>query len=170
MWVALFASAILYVPLYFWAEGRLSVDTKKWYKFRVSEPDRGVERGQRKTTLGLLLYPLAYSLVVLPLSVTRWLLFSHHHVSSAAAFFGVSTFNFSGAVNVILFLIVRPKLLLFTCPEVGQPGTRNVNLKIPRYTVTSEHTHTSTTTGSVDYPPSGIGAVSLGESKRRTYV
>jgi hypothetical protein len=55
LWVALFASAILYVPLYFWAEGRLSVDTEKWYKFRASKPGRGVERGQRKTTLGILL-------------------------------------------------------------------------------------------------------------------
>jgi len=114
-------------------------------------------------------YPLAYSVVVLPLSVARWLLFSHHSVPSAATFFGVSTFNFSGAVNVILFLIVRPKLLLFTYPEVGQ-RSRNVNLKIPRYTITSENTHTSTTTGSVDYAPSGVGAVSLGESKRGTYV
>ena len=108
-------------------------------------------------------YPLAYSFVVLPLSVARWLLFTHHHVPSAATFFGVSTFNLSGAVNVLLFLIVRPKLLLFTCPEVGQPkelGSQNVNLKVPRYAIAYEHSHTSTATGSVDCALKGIEAVS----------
>jgi hypothetical protein len=53
--MALFASAILYVPLYFWVEGHLSVDPEKWYKFRVSKPDQGTERAQRKTALGILL-------------------------------------------------------------------------------------------------------------------
>jgi len=62
-------------------------------------------------------YPVAYSFVVLPLSVARWLQFNHHHVSSAATFFGVSMFNLSGAINVLLFLIVRPKLLLFPHPD-----------------------------------------------------
>jgi hypothetical protein len=46
---------MLYVPLYFWAEGRLSVDTERWYKFRVSKPDQGVEDAQRRAVLGILL-------------------------------------------------------------------------------------------------------------------
>ena len=62
-------------------------------------------------------YPLAYSIVVIPLSVSRWLLFSHKSVPSAATFFGIIMFNLSGAINVLLFLIVRPHLLLFTPPE-----------------------------------------------------
>ncbi|KAI0254073.1 hypothetical protein BJV78DRAFT_1388661 [Lactifluus subvellereus] len=94
LWFALFASVIMYIPLYFWAEGRLSVDKEKWYN-----------------------YPLAYSLVVLPLSIARWSQFSHKSVSSAATFFGVSMYNLSGAINVFLFLAVRPQLLLFTPPE-----------------------------------------------------
>ena len=77
-------------------------------------------------------YPLAYSLIVLPLSIARWLQFNGKHVSSAATFFGVSVFNLSGAINVLLFLIVRPQLLLFSPPEdfiepktasLGQPTT-----------------------------------------------
>ena len=83
-------------------------------------------------------------------------------------------FHLSGAVNVILFLIVRPQLLLFTCPEVGQRkelGPRNVNLKIPCYMETYEYSHTSTAMpGSIDCAPSGIGAVSLGNSRRGSYV
>ncbi|KAI9508222.1 hypothetical protein F5148DRAFT_980131 [Russula earlei] len=117
LWVALFASAFLYIPLYFWTEGRLSVDPDSWYKFHTSKPDQTVEYAQRRASLGMLLYPLAYSFVVLPLSVARWMLFSHDHVSSASQFFGVSMFNLSGFINVLLFLIVRPQLLLFPRPE-----------------------------------------------------
>jgi hypothetical protein len=63
-------------------------------------------------------YPLAYSLVVLPLSIARWSLFSHKEVSSASTFFGVSMFNLSGAINVLLLLLVRPRLLLFVPPAI----------------------------------------------------
>jgi hypothetical protein len=53
LWIALFASVIMYIPLYFWAEGRLSVDQEKWYKFRTYKAD--VEYSQRRAALGLLL-------------------------------------------------------------------------------------------------------------------
>ena len=62
-------------------------------------------------------YPLAYSLVVLPLSVARWSMYTHHNVPSAAMFFGLTMLNLSGAINVFLFLIIRPQLLLFALPE-----------------------------------------------------
>jgi len=121
IWLALFASVIMYIPLYFWTKGRLSIDPKKWYKFRLDKPD-GVYP-LRRAALGMLLYPLAYSLMVLPLSIVRWSLFNHKKVSSAATFFGVTLFNLSGAINVLLFLIVRPQLLLFSPPEeYSEPG------------------------------------------------
>ncbi|KAH9170451.1 hypothetical protein EDB89DRAFT_2071969 [Lactarius sanguifluus] len=112
MWIALFASVVMYIPLHFWMKGHLSVDDEKWYKFRLVKSD--VEYSKRRATLGILLYPLAYTLVVIPLSVARWLLFSHKSVPSATTFFGLTMFNLSGAVNVLLFMIVRPRLLLFT--------------------------------------------------------
>ncbi|KAF8267854.1 hypothetical protein EI94DRAFT_1579640 [Lactarius quietus] len=117
LWIALFASVVMYIPLYFWTKGRLSIDPKKWYKFRLIESD---ERYQlRRAALGMLFYPLAYSLMVLPLSVARWSQFNDNHkkVTSAATFFGVSVFNLSGAINVLLFLVVRPRLLLFSPPN-----------------------------------------------------
>ena len=55
--------------------------------------------------------------MVLPLSIARWLQFSHHHVSSAATLFGSTVFHLSGAINVLLFLIIRPELLLFPRPR-----------------------------------------------------
>jgi len=42
---------------------------------------------------------------------------AHHNVPLAAIFFGVSMFNLSGAINVLLFLIIRPRLLLFPRPK-----------------------------------------------------
>ncbi len=101
-WIALFASVVMYIPLYLWAEGRLSIGDK-WYKFHLSQPNPNVEYAQRQASLGMLLwvmtvdsyglphnyfsYPLAYSLVVLPLSVARWSLDNHKDVPSAAFFF-----------------------------------------------------------------------------------
>jgi len=60
---------------------------------------------------------LGYSVVILPLTIARWLQFSHHHVSSTATFVAASIFHLSGAINVILFLIIRPELLLFPRPK-----------------------------------------------------
>ncbi len=59
-------------------------------------------------------YPLAYSLIVLPLTIAWWLLFSHHHVLSVATLFPISMFYLSGAINVLLFLIIRLQQL-FPC-------------------------------------------------------
>ena len=54
VWTSLFASIIMYIPLYLWAEGRLSVDRKKWYKFHLNNSDI-VEYPERRAALGMLL-------------------------------------------------------------------------------------------------------------------
>ncbi len=47
---------------------------------------------------------------------------AHHHVSSAVRFFGGTIYYLSGAIDVILFLIIRPELLLFSRrEEVTEP-------------------------------------------------
>ncbi|KAF8274448.1 hypothetical protein EI94DRAFT_1713448 [Lactarius quietus] len=107
MWITLFVSVIVNISLYFWSRrpGRLSGNLQS-----------------------MLLYPLAYSLMILPLSIARWSLFNNKKVSSAATFFGVSLFNFSGAINVLLFLVVRPELLLFSPPEeFSEPGVEPIH-------------------------------------------
>ncbi|KAH9176404.1 hypothetical protein EDB89DRAFT_158254 [Lactarius sanguifluus] len=117
LWIVLSASVIMYIPLYFWMNGRrLSTDPKKWYRFRLSKSDD--EYAQRRSTLGILSYPIAYSFVDLPVSIVRWIGFrTKKNAPSAATFFAVSTFDLSGAINVLLFLIVRRELLLFSSPE-----------------------------------------------------
>jgi hypothetical protein len=75
-------------------------------------------------------YPLAYSFIVLPITIARWLLFSHHNVSSAATFFAISIFYLSGAINVLLFLVTKPNLLLFPRPEELQVDGQEVQFEL----------------------------------------
>jgi len=169
LWIALFASVVMYIPLYFWTKGCFSIDPEKWYKIRLSESD---ERYQlRRAALGMLFYPLAYSLMVLPLSIARWSQFNNEKVTSAATFFGVSVYNLSGAINVLLFLIVRPHLLLFFPPEesrepeaaeLGQPATGSaIFTDMPKY----HHSPQPTGMGLVDdgewEPPLGGNNIAL---------
>jgi hypothetical protein len=45
----------------------------------------------------------------------------NHNIPTGAIFFCVFVFNLSGVINVLLFLIVRPQLLLCNDPDIGQP-------------------------------------------------
>jgi hypothetical protein len=53
LWIALVVSAILYIPLYFWAEGFWSVNEEN--KFHWSNPDQRVRYEERRSALGMLL-------------------------------------------------------------------------------------------------------------------
>ena len=44
-----------YFPLYFWTEGRLSVDERSWFRFHTSDPDLKVDYSQRRAALGMIL-------------------------------------------------------------------------------------------------------------------
>ena len=65
--------------------------------------------------------------MILPLSIVRWS--NQKDVSSAATMFTSSMLDLSGVINVLIFLIVRPQLLLFSPPrsepevEVGDSST-----------------------------------------------
>ena len=95
-------------------------------------------------------YPLSYSLMVIPLSITRWLSTSHKNVPSAALFLGSIIFNLSGAANVLLFLFVRPHLLLFTPPEkLVEPMVELVNLTTSSVQLPDVHNHSPQPTDGV---------------------
>jgi hypothetical protein len=98
-------------------------------------------------------YPLAYSLVILPVSVARWLQYSHKDLPSAAMLFGQSMLNLSGAINVLLFLIIRPRLLLFASPEnSAEPEAQilHLNTAFPPDTIPHNHRPGTTRMGLVD--------------------
>jgi hypothetical protein len=54
LWTSLLTSVVMYIPLYLWAEGRLSVDKKKWYKFCLCSDMIAGEYPQRRAALGML--------------------------------------------------------------------------------------------------------------------
>ena len=177
-------------------KGSLSIDPERWYNFRLRESDDDPGYQSRRAALGMLLYvvvlfvintphnfpsyPLAYSLTVLPLTIARWSLFNHKKVSSAATFFSVSVFNLSGAINVILLLIVRPELLLFLPPdqfnaprvvELGQPaGDSTVFTDPVQYTQSPQATGMGLIGHGESHPPPDSDSIALSpiESMRRS--
>ena len=60
-------------------------------------------------------YPLVYSVIVLPLSVVRWITgfgTNAHQIPSVATFIVIFIYGLSGVLNAILFLLTRSELLL----------------------------------------------------------
>ena len=94
-------------------------------------------------------YPLAYAIIVLPISIARWSSFGPKNVPSAATFFSVSVFNLSGAINVLLFWIVRPQLLLFTpTKEFRASRTADPSTSPAILAETTNYNHSPQPTGS----------------------
>ena len=93
-------------------------------------------------------YPIAYAILILPATATRWSEFNHKKLSSATILFCLCVFYLSGVTNVLLFLFIRPQLLLFTPPEdyreheatdeMGRPITEISNDTERRATRTDE--------------------------------
>jgi hypothetical protein len=71
-------------------------------------------------------YPLSNAILITPLSIVRWIQNAgSHHISSTDSSAVVAVFDLSGLVNVLLFLVIRPNLLLFRrdtlhCDDCGR--------------------------------------------------
>ena len=93
-------------------------------------------------------YPIAYAIVVLPVSIARWSSFKNENVPSAATFFSVVVFNLSGAINVLL-LLVRPELLLFPRPpkKSNEPEEAPSTTGSAKVTDTAIYNHSPQPTG-----------------------
>lgn len=117
LWLTLFVSVLLYVPLCFWARGNISVDPRYWWIIRVHKRSDMVSidpDGWRRRSLGMIAYPLVYIVVVLPLSIVRWASgfgSSTRHMSDVATFTTITIYSLSGIINVVLFLSTRSDLL-----------------------------------------------------------
>lgn len=73
-------------------------------------------------------YPIAYSIVILPVSVVRWISFSGGHPPDAATFASIFLHGMFGAVNVVLLLTTRPNLLLFGGPRRSRFAGQNLRV------------------------------------------
>jgi len=57
-------------------------------------------------------YPAVYFITVFPNTISRWLYFSHVTVPYQFTFFANTLFALSGALNVVLFLVTRPDVVV----------------------------------------------------------
>jgi hypothetical protein len=55
LWVTLVSSIVLYVPLFFWSQGNLSVDPERWWRFHIHRcPDVLDFQGRRRRAFAIL--------------------------------------------------------------------------------------------------------------------
>ncbi|KAG9091937.1 hypothetical protein FS749_016129 [Ceratobasidium sp. UAMH 11750] len=137
LWFAGFGNLLLYIPLFFILRGNIVWDEEEGW--RTLRWKRLPPRSSRRSTEGLvgpndtrstlsrrdnsgnpkqfLWYPFAYTIVVLPMSIIRWITFNDKGkpspAASTATAVAVSIFNLSGLVNVVLILATRTNVLLF---------------------------------------------------------
>ncbi|TDL15996.1 hypothetical protein BD410DRAFT_902282 [Rickenella mellea] len=124
LWFAAFISLIAYVLLFLRLRGNIVVDperwqnvTFRWYPYPSEEPyrDRRSDASSlaQKEARKMLWYPLCYIVVILPQSAVRWRQFTGHPVPFIALAVCATIFRLSGFMNVLLFMLTRPKLMIF---------------------------------------------------------
>ncbi|KAG9120676.1 hypothetical protein FRC07_003755 [Ceratobasidium sp. 392] len=136
LWFAGFGNLLLYIPLFFILRGNIVWDEDEgwrsltWKRLSLRSyrsrdglvgPNDTESALSRKDNSGnpkqFLWYPFAYTIVVLPMSIVRWITFNDKGepspAASTATAVAVSIFNLSGVINVILILATRTNVLLF---------------------------------------------------------
>jgi len=122
LWVALCWSILVYIMLYLFHRGTITVGDGWWpFRRRRVETD-GAEsiRSLSNEASTMLWYPLTYGFTILPLSINRWVGWVHP-TPAAFAFFCVTIWNLSGFFNVILLVNTRPEAGLFGTPPTQAP-------------------------------------------------
>ncbi|PBK73567.1 hypothetical protein ARMSODRAFT_952659 [Armillaria solidipes] len=124
-WITLGASFLVYIFLFLWSRGNIAFDDKSWWKFtfhsRPDKPESQEEKARRRNSLNMIAYPVVYSILVLPLSVVRWITFNgKNQLGSEANLIVISIYGLSGMMNVILLLVTRPNSVLFG--KTGRAG------------------------------------------------
>ncbi|KDQ17849.1 hypothetical protein BOTBODRAFT_171563 [Botryobasidium botryosum FD-172 SS1] len=98
MWLTVTANLVLYIPLFF----RLRRGDSWAYGSGACDPAKAARR--------LLWCPVAYTVIILPISVTRFLAFFGHDVPYQWTALSGVLLGFSGVINAILYTITRPRL------------------------------------------------------------
>jgi len=121
-WITLAFSIVIYVPLWLWSRGNISINEHSWWKFTLQRADSNADpalKGNRRRSLMMLAYPFVYCVVILPFSVVRWIGFVHERnggtiqVPSTITMAVGAIFGLSGVCNVVLLLTTRPECVLF---------------------------------------------------------
>ncbi|KDQ17231.1 hypothetical protein BOTBODRAFT_53377 [Botryobasidium botryosum FD-172 SS1] len=127
--LAVFASVILYVLLFFAVLGYIDVRSNgnRWYQYRVTLIRQPEPTQQREALIAkkMLWYPLANAFLVLA-DIFRWKLIENidpnvplQDVSFTWIAVTRVLYSLTGVVDVMLFTLTRPSILLFNAPAVG---------------------------------------------------
>ncbi|KAF8915566.1 hypothetical protein CPB85DRAFT_413173 [Mucidula mucida] len=118
-WITLGVSLILYVTLFLWSMGNVNFSATSWWKMAVlRRPNNTEDFAKRGKPWDMLAYPIVYSILILPLSIVRWITFNSDSALSGASTSAVtmvvlSIYGLSGFFSVLLLLLTRPDTLLF---------------------------------------------------------
>jgi hypothetical protein len=181
-WISAFTSIVLYLLLFLFFRGNIRVDPHHWTKIKFTTSTRGPSGQEDWSTrtvdhnqalkmlcctsslfdshyLGMTdwqrnLDPLAYTIIIGPLSIARWSnsgsIMPRSAVTTPFVVLGIGylIFGLSGIVNVILFVWTRPSILLFGLS--GGP-VQQIPEVIRHSSGLSERTSVSTRRGSVGH-------------------
>ncbi|KLO12173.1 hypothetical protein SCHPADRAFT_854296 [Schizopora paradoxa] len=190
-WLACLLLLVVYSLLFFRLRGWVSVTPDRWSRIRLvrrgssnrltqgefgraiednSESGIGTLIGRQKASK-MLWYPVCYIILILPMSIVRWIHFTNDDnpppfILTAAV---ATLFKLSGLVNVVLYMLTRPNLLLFR----GQnPSARQSGPIAPRSSTRQEglqQTHTEEVYEFDPLPTSGGSPASPDVHSASTY-
>ncbi|KAJ7594675.1 hypothetical protein C8J56DRAFT_821572 [Mycena floridula] len=116
MFLSALFSFTLYTLIYLKLRGNLVVDGSKTRFVRVSAEDLANWRTRRlddesmQIAKQMLLYPIGYVILLLPIAITRFATWAGHEIPFEWTIFSAAVFLCSGFINVTLFLSTRPVL------------------------------------------------------------
>ncbi|KAG6917323.1 hypothetical protein DXG01_002981 [Tephrocybe rancida] len=119
-WVTLAFSFFAYSLLFFWSRGNITINDESWWRFSVHHR-QGLHKhhSTRLQSLIMLAYPIVYSILILPLSIVRWIGFVQergagvNRIGEAATMTVIAIYGCTGIANVVLLLTTRPNSVLF---------------------------------------------------------
>ncbi|KAG6874491.1 hypothetical protein C0995_010401 [Termitomyces sp. Mi166 len=118
-WITLGFSLFAYTLLFFWSRGNITLDEESWWRFTIHPRRLNKQHNTRMQSLIMLAYPIVYCILVIPLSIVRWIGFvqdtkdGSSRIGAAATLTVVSIYSCAGAANVVLLLTTRPNSVLF---------------------------------------------------------
>ena len=119
LWIAALLSILLYTLLFFRLRGNIQVDPLNWKRIHVRlHPDSYFQpTAVSREAMGVIWYPICHTILILPLSIVRWITF--HPLGKNAPeipfpFIAMANtiFTLSGVVSVVLIMFTRRNLLL----------------------------------------------------------
>lgn len=116
MFLAALTAFTLYGLIYLKLRGNLVIKGYRMKFVKVSAEDlahwreKKFENESLQIAMRMWIYPMAYVVLILPMSIVRFAMWAGHKISVEVSIFASSVFLLMGIVNVTLFLTTRPVL------------------------------------------------------------